>query len=134
MVDALRLAHRIVQPGGCVVDLHPVAAPASVEVGTRTTGQVDGGDAPLRHAAAGVALASVIDEGLFAVERSTTFTFYTYGDTVEELRDYVEENWRNAKIDDRTVDRTRQALADAPSARPRTCEHVYITRLRPCRG
>src|SRR5262245_61884546 len=133
MVDALRRAHQMVKPDGCVVDLHPSAALASVEVGDRATGHVDGADAPLRHAAAGVALATVIAEGLFAIERSTTFLFYTYADTIDELREYIEENWRNAKIDDRTVDRTRQALRDAPGARPRTCEHVSITRLRPCR-
>jgi hypothetical protein len=133
MVDALRRAHQMVKPDGCVVDLHPSAELASVDVGSRTTGHVDGADAPLRHAAAGVALSTVIAEGLFAIERSTTFSFYTHADTIEELRDYVEENWRNATIDDRTVARTRQALRDVPGARPRTCEHVYVTRLRPCR-
>jgi hypothetical protein len=133
MVDALRRAHQMVKPDGCVVDLHPSAELAPVEVGGMTSGHVDVADAPLRHAAAGVALATVIAEGLFAIERRTSFLFYTYGDTIEELREHVEENWRNARIDDRTVDRTREVLRDVPGARPRTCEHVYVTRLRPWR-
>jgi hypothetical protein len=132
MVDALRRAHRMVKPDGCVVDLHPTAAPAPVEAGGMTTGHVDGGDAPLRHAAAGVAIAAAIEDGLFTIERSTTFAFYTYAGTIDELREYVEENWRNATIDDVTVDRTREALRDRPGARPRTREDVIITRLRPC--
>jgi len=131
MVDALRRAHGMVKPNGWVVDLHPSAAPAAVEVDGRTTGHIEAADAPLRHAAAGVALATVIDEGLFAIDRTTTFTFYTYGDGIEELREHVEAHWRNARIDDRTVERTRQALRDAAGARPRAREEVYVTRLHP---
>src|SRR5262245_61872662 len=134
MVDALRRAHRIVKPDGCVVDLHPSAARAPVEVSGTTTGFVDGGDAPLRHAAAGVALATAIENGLFTVERTTTFAFYTYADSIDELREYIEDNWRDAKIDQLTVDRTRQALRETAGARPRTREDVCITRLRPRRG
>jgi hypothetical protein len=132
MVDALRRGHRIVKPDGCVIDLHPTAARAPVEAGGRRTGHVDAGDAPLRHAAAGVAIAAAIEDGLFTIERTTTFAFYTYADSIDELREYVEENWRNATIDDVTVDRTRQALRDRPEARPRTREDVVITRLRRC--
>jgi hypothetical protein len=131
MVDALRRAHEMVRPSGCVVDLHPTAVVASVEVGAHSTGRVDGGDAPLRHAAAGAALATVLDAGLFAVDRAVEFTFYTYGDTIEELREYIEENWRSGRIDDAVVRRTRDALRDAPGARPRVCEQVQLTRLRP---
>ena len=131
MVDALRRAHRMVRPNGWVVDLHPTAAHASVEVGAHTTGGVEAGDAPLRHAAAGVALATVVDAGLFAVERVIDFTFYTYGDTIEELRDYVVENWRNGRIDETVVHRTREALRDAPGMRPRVREQVRLTTLRP---
>jgi len=129
MVDALRRAHDMVTPGGWVVDLHPTAAIASVEVGVHVTGRVDGGDAPLRHAAAGAALATVLDAGLFAVDRAVEFTFYTYGDTIEELRDYIEENWRNGRIDDTVVRRTRDALREAPGTRPRVREQVRLTKL-----
>lgn len=130
MVDALRRAHRLLTPGGCVVDLHPTATHAAVEVGACRIGPVDAGDAPLRHAAAGVALAAAVNDGLFTVERSLDFTFYTYGDTIDELRDYIVDNWRNARIDDDTVKRTRQALRDRPGAKPRVLENVIITRLR----
>jgi len=62
------------------------------------------------------ALAAVVDAGLFEVDRTHSFTFYTYGDSVEELREYVEENWRNAKISDETMRRTGEALRADPQA------------------
>jgi len=131
MVDALRRAHRLVKPDGFVIDLHPPAAEASVEVGQTVAGHVEAADAKLRHAAAGVALATIVNEGLFAIEETTTFTFCTYADTSEELRDYIEENWRDSRIDQPTVDRAREALCHARGARPRTHEEVHVTRLRP---
>ena len=132
MVDALRRARQMVKPNGWLVDLHPSAVRAAVEVGGHTIGHVDAADAPLRHAAAGVALAAIVDEGRFAIDHTATFTFYTYGDTIEELRDYVEKNWRRARIDDRTVDRAGQALRERPGVRPRVREQVYVMKLRPC--
>src|SRR3954471_6412077 len=131
MVDALRRAHRMVKPDGWVIDLHPSASPATVEVGGSTTGHVESPDAKARHAAAGVALGVTVSEGLFSIDQATTFTFYTYGDTIEELRDYIEENWRDSRIADRTVERTREALRHAAGVRPRTREVVHVTRLRP---
>ena len=129
MVDALRRAHEMVTPSGFVVDLHPTATVASVEVSAHSTDRVDGGDAPLRHAAAGAALGMVLDAGVFAVDRAVEFTFYTYGDTIEELRDYIKENWRNGRIDETVVRRTRDALRDAPGTRPRVRERVRITKM-----
>src|SRR5215211_3895832 len=123
MVDALRRAHHVVTMDGSVVDIHPTSAPASIEVGARTIGRVDAADAPLRHAAADAALKTVVDTGLFEVNAVVGFDFYTYGDTVEELRDYIVENWRNTRIDDDILDAARRALAAAPAGvRPRVLE------------
>jgi len=132
MVDALRRAHRFVATDGSVVDLHPTDAPASVDVGGSTVGSVDAGDAVARHARAGAALQSVVDEGLFDVETVIDFDFHTYGDTVEELRDYIAENWRDARIDDRTMARARAAVVGAAhGVTPRVLERVRLTVLRP---
>ena len=130
MVDALQRAYRLLKRDGILIDVHPTTADASVEVGAVCTGHVDAGDAPSRHAAAAHALAAVVDAGLFEVDRTSSFTFYTYGDSAEELREYVEENWRNAKINDDTMKRTSEALRADPQARPRVHEHVQVTTLR----
>ena len=130
MVDALRRAHRIVEPRGTVVDLHPSAVSAIVEVGGRATGIISSDDGPLRHAAAGVALAAAVQEGLFAIERSFVFKFYTYGESVDELKEFVAAHWRSGCIDHDALERTRAALARDPGARLRICERVYVTKLR----
>jgi PhnB protein len=131
MVDALRRAHRLVDPNGFVVDLHPSAARALVKVGDTQTGVVDAGDGPLRHAGAGVALAAVVDEGLFAIDRTLVFRFNTYADTIDELRDYLAAHWREGRIAEDTVERTRQAASQHPGSRPHVTERVHATRLRP---
>jgi hypothetical protein len=121
----------MVRPDGCVIDLHPTETLASVEVGTRSVGTVDAGDAPRRHAAADAALLTVLDAGLFTVERSVDFMFCTYADSIEELRDYVAATWRSTRIDEGVVQRVRDALHRAPASRPRVREHLRLTRLRP---
>lgn len=101
-----------------------------MEVSGVATGRVHAGDAPARHAAAAAALAAVVADGLFLVDGVVDLDFYTYGDTVGELRDYIVENWRNARVDRETVDRTRDALRAAPGVRPCVREHVRVTKLR----
>ncbi len=132
MVDALRRAHQIVKADGLIVDVHPTAEPAPVEVGTETTGHVDAGDAPQRHAAADAAARTVVDDGWFAIDAVASFTFYTYGDTIDELRDYIVANWRSARFSDETMTRTRRALSLAPAGtRPRVLERARVMTLRP---
>ena len=68
--------------------------------------------------------------GLLRIARSGEFDFYTYGDSPEELAEYVEENWRSARLDAGTIDRARRAVLAAPGAKPRILERVRITVLR----
>ena len=130
MVDALRRALGMLTLDGIVVDVHPTEAASAIEVEAEITGYVEACDAPLRHAAAGAALAAVVGQGLFAIDQAVEFTFYTYGDTIEELRNYVQENWNDARLDDATVSRTRDALRRSRGARPRSRERVVVTTLR----
>lgn len=131
MVDALRRAHRIVTPDGFVVDLHPGESPAAIEVGDRLAGYVNAADGRRRHAAANAAIATAVTAGWFAIGETVEFSFHTYGDTVEALRDYIEEHWRDAAVDAPTVTAARQAVADVPGVRPRARERVLLTVLRP---
>src|SRR5438093_982405 len=132
MVDALRRAHRMITLNGYVVDVHPLETPAQVEVGDLTIGPIDAADAPLRHAAASRALAAVVHDALFDMVTALDFDFFTYGDTIEELQEYIVENWRNARIDDETMERARDAIHGAAAGvRPRVLERVRLTTLRP---
>jgi len=132
MVDALRRAHDIVRADGLVVDVHPTAEAALVEVGTETTGHVDAGDAPQRHAAADAAARTVVHDAWFAIDAVAAFNFYTYGDTIEELQDYIVANWRSARFSDQTMARTRRALSlTSAGTRPRVLERARVMTLRP---
>lgn len=134
MVDALRRVQRMVTPTGLVVDVHPTEVPAALYVDGRSVGDLDADDAPMRHAAADAAIPAAIDEGLFRKIASTEFVFFTYGDTIEELRDYIAANWRNTRVGATTVARAKKALDTAPpGTRPAVREHVRLTVLRPQR-
>jgi len=132
MVDALRRARRCLAPGGSVIDLHPSASPPSVEVGLADVGGVESGAAQQRHAAADAALATVVADGLLCVQRAITFDFYTYGDSIEELRDYVAEEWRDSRIPPEVVARARAALECAPGGTVRLRERVHAARYDAC--
>ena len=129
MVDALRRVERFVKASGCIVDLHPTADRAVVEVAGVPTGFVDAVDGPARHAAADAAVAAVVSAGLLKRADAQTFDFYTYADSVDELRDYVDDTWRDARIDAETVARTRAAVVGAGGARPRIREQVRLSKL-----
>jgi hypothetical protein len=131
MVDALRRAHRMVTAAGTVIDVHPTAVPACLEAGDERIGPLDAPDAIARHAMADAALPAAVQEGLFEVSARAEFVYYTYGDTIEELRDHIAANWRDTRIGDHTVGRARRVLGEASGhLRPRVVEHVRLTSLR----
>jgi hypothetical protein len=135
MVDALRRAHQWLTPDGVVVDVHPTAEPATtVDIDGEAIGPVQAGDAPLRHAAADAAVRTVVGDRLFAADPVVEFDFFTYGDTIDELRDHIVENWRSGQISEDVMHRSRDALARARSSvKPRVLERVRLTTLRPLR-
>ncbi|HZP47179.1 MAG TPA: hypothetical protein VFB07_01500 [Vicinamibacterales bacterium] len=120
MVDALRRASRWVRRDGCVIDIHPTAQVPTIEAGGRVVGRVEVPDGPARHGAADRALRQVVDEGRLVETVSHAFDFYTWGDSFEELREHIEENWRDARI---AVD------GAAPAGRCRAVERVRIAKL-----
>lgn len=131
MVHALRRVRKLVTATGWVIDVHPTAEPAWVEVSGERIGDVEAGDAPARHAAADAALTTTLSDGLFAVENSGIFQFFTYGDSVEELADHIRQTWRSARIEKAVIERARAVGRRSPGTRPRVCELVRWTRMRP---
>lgn len=119
MVDALRRASRWVQPEGCLIDIHPTGIP-TVESGGRAIGVVETANGPERHAAADAALRQGIDEGLFVEAAQEEFEFHTHGDTVEDLREYIESNWCNSRV---------TWHAERPAGPARAIERVRLTKL-----
>ena len=131
MVHALHRAHGLLAPGGRLVDLHPSGETARVEADGVSIGTLDAEQADRRHAAADAALTRSQDAGLFAVEGEREFWFWTYGDSIEELRDHVHASWRHTRVGDSLIARARDAVRVDRGAVLRIAEHIRITRLRP---
>lgn len=131
MVDALRRAREWVAAGGCVIDIHPAAAPALVLVGDAVGGEVDGGGAKDRHQAATDALATAVRDGLFEVEDSTEFDFCVYADSLDELQQHIHDEWREGHIGERTFTNTLRLITADPAAKLRVRERVSASRLVP---
>jgi hypothetical protein len=129
MVDALSRARELVVTTGCVLDLHPTAAPALVQAGDAVGGQVDTGNAQVRHQNATDAVAAAVRLGLFAVADTTEFDFFIYADTREELQQHIHDEWREGNIGNIAYDRTQALLRAAPGTRPRVRERIVIDRL-----
>ncbi len=92
MVHALEEIHRLLRPGGCLIDIHPTQSPTlleihrdgiiifSVPVPGQTFQDIQDADD---------ALAQVIGDGLFKLERMIEIDWRTYAPSADELRDYV---------------------------------------------
>jgi SAM-dependent methyltransferase len=100
MVPALEEAHRLIGPKGTLIDIHPVAGTAQIEVhdadtvvfAEPATTSADEGEL---HA--DEAIEYIVARGLFAPERQTQFDLRVYGSSVRELRDFLAETDAHAK-------------------------------------
>lgn len=129
MVDALRRAHRMVKPSGLVVDIHPTPHTAVILVGDTRAGIVASDAGAARHQAAADALATALRDRLYRRADATEFDFYTYADSIEELRDFILTNWRDSTIADDTIERARALRGNG--GRPRVRERVAMSRMEP---
>ena len=136
MGHALEKIRRLLKPDGVLIDIHPTPEPSSIEVriGGQTipAGWLDESDDFAEYEAADDALAQAAQRGWFVVERQDTFAFVTYADTVVELRNYVAEEWEEARVDDVTAGRAEELLSTAQRDKEVILrEPVRIARLRP---
>ena len=94
MVHALESIHRLLAPGGRLIDIHPFAEAPVVEI--HQGGRITFSEPLPAYAVEDIehskrALAEVIGRGLFAVERADMFDFRTYAASVAELVAYLTE-------------------------------------------
>ncbi len=133
-MNALYRMHTALRPGGQLVDLHPDAIHAPVEVCV--------GDAivPLGHLdetrhiqdvqIARAARQTVIDAGWFVLERETRFTFVTHFDTVESWLTYMAEHVQKAVIPAELVARARALLPPGMAGEVRIPRQIHAARFR----
>jgi SAM-dependent methyltransferase len=149
MVHALMQIHRLLRPGGTLIEIHPaVDAPPFIEV--RSDGLlVFSEDDPvfdyeedLLHADS--AVESVVDRDLFALEDRRRFELRTYAGSVKEMRDYwafvgaydpEEPEETLARLRDEMYGRAATALEAASGVSDLVyVEPAQISRLEPRAG
>jgi hypothetical protein len=138
MVDALCRTRLWLKPDGSVIDLRPAETIPEVLVGSDEHAEVIGvltveAERHQRHASADRALAEVLDRHLFVLEEAREFTFLSYADSADELRNHIATKWKQSRLDDATCLRTAAALRARPGARLWLRERAAIRRLKPVR-
>jgi hypothetical protein len=143
MVHALEAIHRLLRPGGCLIDIHPFSDERTVEIyegneiAFSETVPAFSGD-EIRRAEA--ALADVVRRRLFVAERAASFDFRIYASSIAELYAYVEDDGaRDEGPADEAFARwaaemlprlDEQMRAAGEGARIAYRERAHITRLR----
>ena len=147
MVHALEEIHRLLKPAGTLIEIHPaIQPPPHVQV---TSGEVvsftedDPGfdyDDDLR--AAERAVATVVERGVFALERSHRFALRTHAGSVQEIRDHwtvydaydpKEKEEGLARRQDEMYGRVHEVLEGLPGAEIVYVEPATMSRLTPRR-
>jgi hypothetical protein len=139
MVHALETVHGLLRPDGRLIDIHPNGEPPAFIVRSGEQDEIAGWlaetDDFIEYGQAEAALAQVVRERLFSVEKQSTFIFNTYAETFAELSAYLEANWSDAVI---LPDTAAHAEALLNTARGKTRallrETVRISHLRPESG
>ena len=137
MVDALRRARRLLDAGGIVIDIHPTAEPAHLEVAAgsefvRIADRLDDGTVGgprRRHMSADAAVVACVSAEVFNQAAATDFIFRTYADTVEELLNYLDAKWKQLHFGAADLSRARDYLARGDGNAVVLTERVTASRL-----
>jgi hypothetical protein len=114
MVHALEKISQLLKPNGILLDIHPTNEMAAIAVRLREqlipAGWLYESDDYVEYEWADEALQHAIDDQHFALERVGTFEFVWHADTLNDLRAYLAEEWKDAIIDDVTAGRIEELL------------------------
>jgi hypothetical protein len=114
MVHALEKTCDLLKPDGILLDIHPTNEMAAIAVRLQEqlipAGWLHESDEYVEYEWADEALQRSIDDRRFALERVGTFEFVWHADTLNDLRAYLAEEWKDAIIDDMTAMRIEELL------------------------
>ena len=117
MVHALETVHSLIKPGGRLIDIHPGLDKAWVEV--RVNGKdyfldvVEETDNYIEHRQANEALTEIVKRGLFSAEESGKFIFIIHAGSMDEMREFLSANWKDAVLNDSLDGKAREYLSKA---------------------
>jgi hypothetical protein len=127
-VDALRNVHRMLVPGGVLLESHPLATGSRVEADGRVLGALDEREFARELVVMNRSLGTVVDEGLFTPRDERTYEVtMRFESAVDLLSEVV--TWRGSTISTRLQRAVKRADPDAPLAlRIDTALRVYARR------
>jgi len=144
MVHALQQIHRLLKPGGRLIDIHPFVEAPLIEI--HQGGEIAVAGQVPSYAVEDIqqaenALKHVVEHGLFAVERAREFDFRLYASTVVELHEFLTEAeaFANSPLDEAATAQEAELAAHVEGlmraagegAEVAHYEKVRIARLRP---
>jgi hypothetical protein len=144
MVHALEEIHRLLMPGGILIDIHPYIEASRIEVyqaGRLLFTQPKPGDCAEGFHQADDALAQAVRRRLYILESSGQFDYLVYSSSVIELCDYHEaaNAYDTSQKDEVIAAQEAEVYARADKilqsagkgAELATHEKVHVARLRP---
>jgi hypothetical protein len=136
MVHALELVHSWLNVDGRLLDLHPNGEPAPVDIqlgaATHRAGWITEETDYASYHQANEAIAQVVRQKLFTIERKTTIPVHTYGESVAAIQQYLAESWVEAHLDELLIRHAEDWLQSiATPKRVIVTEFVRVLRLRP---
>jgi hypothetical protein len=117
MVHALETVHSLIKPGGLLIDIHPGPDKAWVEV--RVNGKdyfldvVEETDNYIEYRQANEALAEIVKRGPFSVEEPGKFIFIIHADSMNQMREFLSANWKDAILNDTLDGKAREYFSKA---------------------
>lgn len=134
MVHALEEIHRVTRPAGTLIEIHPALEFPFLEVRSNEElffSENDPGfdwDEDSRHAE--VAVATVVDQGLFVLQERRRFELRIHASSLDELRDHwaVADAYITEKKEETLARRAEEMYARAHEVLERTpdAELVYV--------
>ena len=147
MVHALEEIHRLLKPDGALIDIHPVSEPSPVEIhqagNVELVGLLSVRQWCFEFEQADIALAEIIQRGMFTVERNALFDLPTHYASADEmgtdLKESVEIFARDAQaaieplphVEALTARAEEMMRAAVSGAELIVHEGTHISRLRP---
>ncbi len=100
MVHALNESWRVLKQGGWLIDIRPYSLSPPVEIiidgAVRIAGPIDSSAGVPDDEASDRAIKEVVKNGAYSKSEAGSFKFDYYWDTLEHMKDYVEERWSDS--------------------------------------
>lgn len=136
MVHALEKIHELLGDQGVLLNVQPVGKPRPLEIHDggriRQAGLIEHRLNFAMHKAALGAVAHVVRDGLFVLEREDTISFLYRAPSFPVFQEWLAENSKNSILEERTARRARElSLKIGSDCEVIMREEIYMGLLRP---